>query len=115
MSLALYMDENVHGAITNGLRQRQVDVLAVQEDNRSGMSDPEVVDRATELQRVLFSQDDDLLAEAKTRQTMAICFPGVVFARQSRVSIGICIKDLELIAKLGELAEFENRVQFLPL
>lgn len=49
MSLALYMDENVHGAIINGLRQRNVDVLSVQEDNRSGISDPEVLDRATEL------------------------------------------------------------------
>jgi hypothetical protein len=29
MSIALYMDENVHGAITNGLRQRNVDVLTV--------------------------------------------------------------------------------------
>jgi predicted nuclease of predicted toxin-antitoxin system len=115
MTIALYMDENVHGAITNGLRQRKVDVLTVQEDNRSGIADPEVLDRATELQRVLFTQDDDLLVEAKSRQTRAICFIGLVFARQSRVSIGICIQDLEMIANLGELDEFKNRVQFLPL
>ncbi|MBE9101704.1 DUF5615 family PIN-like protein [Vacuolonema iberomarrocanum] len=115
MSLALYMDENIHGAIINGLRQRNVDVLSVQEDNRSGISDPEVLDRATELQRLLFSQDDDLLAEAKTRQMRAVYFPGVVFARQSRVSIGSCIRDLELIATLGKPEEFENRVHFLPL
>ncbi len=88
MSLVVYMDENVHGAITNGLRQRQVDVLTVQEDHRSGIADPEVLDRATELQRVLFSQDDDLLAEAKHRQMLAVPFPGVVFARQSKVSSG---------------------------
>jgi predicted nuclease of predicted toxin-antitoxin system len=115
MSLALYMDENVHGAITNGLRQRQVDVLTVQADGRSGIADPDVLDRATELGRVLFSQDDDLLAEAKARQNLAISFPGVVFARQSKVSIGTCIRDLELIATLGEVEEFANRVQFLPL
>jgi hypothetical protein len=29
MSLALYMDENVHGAITNGLRQHNVDGMAL--------------------------------------------------------------------------------------
>lgn len=109
------MDENVHGAITIGLRQRAVDVLTVQEDHRSGITDSEVLDRATELQRVLFSQDDDLLAEAKSRQVQGISFPGVVFARQSCVSIGTCIRDLELIAKLGEPEEFEDRVQFLPL
>jgi hypothetical protein len=32
------MDENVHGAITNGLRQRNINVLTVQEDERSGIS-----------------------------------------------------------------------------
>lgn len=115
MNVSLYMDENVHGAITTGLRQREVDVLTVQEDDRSGIADCEVLDRATEIQRVLFSQDDDLVAEANNRQTLGIDFPGVVFARQSRVSIGTCIRDLELIAKLGEPEEFKNRVQFLPL
>lgn len=109
------MDENVHGAITNGLRRRAIDGLTVQEDNRSGISDPEVLDRSTELSRVLFSQDDDLLAEAKTRQLNTVFFAGVVFANQSRVSIGTCIRDLEMIATLGELDEFANCVQFLPL
>jgi predicted nuclease of predicted toxin-antitoxin system len=115
VSIAFYMDENVHGAITNGLRQRDIDVLTVQEDNRSGISDAEVLDRATELQRVLFSQDDDLLAEAKSRQLKALNFPGVVFARPLRVSIGTCIQDLEMIAKLAEPEELKNWVQFLPL
>ncbi|MEM1369541.1 MAG: DUF5615 family PIN-like protein [Cyanobacteria bacterium P01_H01_bin.15] len=109
------MDENVHGAITNGLRQRNIDVLTVQEDQRSGISDPEVLDRATELKRVLFSQDDDLLAEAKSRQMRAISFPGLVFARQSRVPIGICIRDLEIIAQLATPGELKSWVQFLPL
>lgn len=109
------MDENVHGAITNGLRLRNIDVLTVQEDDRSGISDPEVLNRATELQRVLFSQDDDLLAEAKSRQTRSIRFPGLVFARQSRVSIGTCIRDLEIIVQLARPDELENWVQFLPL
>jgi hypothetical protein len=33
------MDENVHGAITIGLRLRGVDVLTVQEDGRWSMVD----------------------------------------------------------------------------
>jgi hypothetical protein len=44
-----------------------------------------------------------------------INFPGVVFARQSRVSIGVCIRDLEIIAKVGNPEDFANRVQYLPL
>ena len=115
MSLALYMDENVHGAITAGLATRGVDVLTVQADNRAGTPDPEVLDRAVELGRIIFSQDDDFLIEAKRRQVAGIHFPGVVFARQSRVPIGVCVRDLEIIAKVGEPAELANSVQFLPL
>lgn len=115
MSLALYMDENVHGAITAGLRLRGIDVITVQEDDRSGFPDPEILDRATELGRVVFSEDQDFLVEAQRRQAAGIDFSGVFFARQSRVSIGECIRDLEIIARLGEPEEFANQVQFLPL
>ena len=115
MSLALYMDENVHGNITTGLVARGVDVLTVQTDNRAGTPDPEVFDRAVELGRIIFSQDYDFLIVAKRRQVAGIHFPVVVFARQSRVPIGVCVRDLEIIAKVGEPSEFANRVQFLPL
>ncbi|MFZ0548719.1 MAG: DUF5615 family PIN-like protein [Candidatus Promineifilaceae bacterium] len=63
--IALYMDVHVHRAITNGLRLRGVDVLTAQEDGYRTASDAQLLDRATDLNRVLFSQDDDLLAEAK--------------------------------------------------
>lgn len=115
MTLSLYMDENVHGSITSGLRLRGIDVLTVQEDGNSGLPDPEVLNRAVSLERILFSQDDDLVAEANKRQQLGLSFPGVVFARQTKVSIGTCIRDLELISTLGESVEFQNGVLFLPL
>nr|WP_229425990.1 DUF5615 family PIN-like protein [Lusitaniella coriacea] len=77
MSIALYMDEQVPKAVTLGLRQREVDVLTVQEDGRTGTPDPIILDRATELKRVIFSQDDDFLAEARRRQEEGISFSGV--------------------------------------
>jgi Domain of unknown function (DUF5615) len=51
------MDENVPLPVTEGLRRRDVDVLTAQEDNRGGTPDPILLDRATELQRVMFTQD----------------------------------------------------------
>lgn len=113
MSVALYMDEHVHLRITIGLRY--VNVLTVQEDGRSGTPDILLLDRATELQGVIFSQDQDFLVQAKHRQSEGINFPGVVFARQSRVSIGNCIRDLEIIALVGNPEDFANLVQYLPL
>ncbi len=61
------MDHHVPRAITNGLRLRGVDVLTAHEDKASRLRDPALLDRATELERVLFTQDDDLLTEATQR------------------------------------------------
>ena len=115
MSVALYMDEHVHRAITAGLRMRSVDVLTTQEDERTGTPDPILLDRATSLQRVLFSQDEDLLAEAKRRQAGSVDFAGVIYAHQMRVSVGVCVRDLELIAKVTDPEDWANHVQYLPL
>ena len=62
--LALYMDHHVPRAITEGLRLRSIDVITAYEDGADDMDDPALLDRANELGRVLFTQDDDLLAEA---------------------------------------------------
>ena len=115
MSLAFYMDEHVQRAMTSGLRLRGVDILTVQEDGRAGMPDPLILDRATELERVLFTQDDDFLAEANRRLQQGIDFPGVIYAHQMMVSVGDCIRDLELIAKAGEIKDMANSVRYLPL
>lgn len=109
------MDVHVHRAITTGLRLRNVDVLTAQEDGRRTVSDDVLLERATELRRVLFSQDEDLLAEAKHRQTAGIHFAGVVYGHQLRVTIGDCVRDLELIARAAEPYDLANRVEYLPL
>lgn len=113
--IPLYMDEHVPRAITIGLRLRGIDVLTVQEDNFSGKSDPELLDRAMHLKRAIFTYDDDFLVEATKRQRSGRLFYGLIYARHLRISIGTCIKDLEFLAKSGEVDEIENQVIFLPL
>jgi hypothetical protein len=115
MSVGLYMDEHVPRAITEGLRLRGVDVLTAQEDNRRRASDPELLDRATELGRILFTQDSDLLREAARRQRAGEFFTGVVYAHPLKVTIGECIEDLILLTTVGEPDDFANQVIFLPL
>jgi uncharacterized protein with PIN domain len=114
VSLKLYADEHVPRAVT-GLRLRGVDVMTVQEDARTGEPDPAVLDRATELERVLVTRDEDLLVEAHARQQQGRAFRGVVYAHQMTVTIGRMVSDLELIAKAALPGEFDNRVEFLPL
>jgi Domain of unknown function (DUF5615) len=115
MSLAFYMDEHVPRSITTGLRLRNIDILTVQEDGRTGFPDRKILDRATELNRIMFTQDDDFLVEAHQRQGLAQFFTGVVYAHQLNISIGSCITDLELIAQLASVEELQNTVRYLPL
>lgn len=109
------MDEHVARAITLALRQRGVDVLTAQEDGRSGASDVALLDRAMELRRALFTQDDDLLAEAHRRQSAGVHFGGVLYAHQLRVTIGGLVADLSLVAATLDDDEIQNTVLFLPL
>ena len=115
MPLAIYMDHHVPKAITNGLRLRGVDVLTAHEDGKDEASDPDLLDRSTELRRVLFTQDTDFLDEAKRRQQEGIPFYGVIYGHQLQMSIGMCVRDLELISKGGEAEDVINQIQFLPL
>ncbi len=64
MSVAFYMDEHFHWAITQALRERGVDCLTVQEDGRRKTDDPLLLDRATKLGRVFLTYDQDFLREA---------------------------------------------------
>jgi hypothetical protein len=109
------MDYHVPRAITNGLRLREVDVLTAHEDGTSDLQDSALLDRAAELDRVLFTQDDDLLVEATQRQQRRQSFRGVIYAHQLRVSIGGCIRDLELVARAGEPEDMVAQGLFLPL
>jgi len=112
--LALYMDVHVPRAITNGLRRRGVEVITAQEDGSARLDDPPLLDRATELDRPLYTQDDDLLAEARRRQTAGELFSGVIYSHQLRSPIGRCVDDLELIAKTFDPEDVKNRVEFIP-
>ena len=68
MSVKLYCDVHVRRAVTVGLRIRGVDVLTAQEDSAGHLDDAALLNRASELGRLLFSQDEDLLREATRRQ-----------------------------------------------
>lgn len=114
MPLRLYMDHHIPRTITVGLRLRQIDVLTAFEDDAAMLDDSTLLDRASALRRVLFSQDDDLLREAVRRQREGIAFSGVIYVHQRSMSVGACIADLETVATVAEADELYGQVLFLP-
>lgn len=115
MAVSLYLDHHVPKAITTALHLRGVNVLTSYEDGTDQLDDAQLLQRAHELKRALFTQDDDLLEEAAKYQRAGKPFSGVIYAHQLRVTIGVCVQDLEIIAKSADETEMENRVIYLPL
>ncbi len=115
MTVSLFMDQHVPAAITDGLRRRGVDVLTAWEDGRSKVDDETLLQRATQLDRVLFSRDRDLLQISAEWLQTGRDFAGLIYAHPPQVSIGKAIEDLEIIAKVAEPAEMKNRILRLPL
>ena len=92
-----------------------MDVLTAQEDGSNELDDPDLLDRATALGRVLFTQDEDLLVEAVRRQREGLGFMTVIYAHQLRVPVGRCIEDLEVFAQAARVEESRGQVVYLPI
>jgi len=115
VSVSLYFDHHVPKAIAVGVREQGIDVLTADEDGKSDWDDVLLLQRATELGRVIFTQDSDFLVLAAAWQTSRREFSGLVYAHQLRITIGGAIHDFVVIASLMRLEEMRNRVEFLPL
>jgi predicted nuclease of predicted toxin-antitoxin system len=82
MPLAFYLDQHVPATIARALRLRGVEVLTAYEDRSDQLEDEQLLLRATALRRILFTQDEDLLALAHRYQAEGRPFAGVVYAHQ---------------------------------
>jgi hypothetical protein len=104
---------HVHQGITDGLLSRGVDVLTAQEDGTTRMEDSNLLDRASALGRVLFTNDQDLLRIVPERQRLGVPFAGVIYAPQTS-PLGRVLGDLELCALACEPEDFANGLTYLP-
>ena len=109
------MDHHVHRAVSDGLRDRGVDVLTTQEDGTATLDDEKLFVHVTGLGRVLFSQDDDLLVIANRWRQEGREFAGLVYGHQLALTIGQAVRDLELIASALDPEDMRNHIEFLPL
>ena len=114
MSVAFYMDVHVPESITAQLRERGVDVLTAIEDARRESPDDELLERARELGRVVFTQDIGFKAMAEDWQREGRSFAALVFGRQLGGTIGHFVTDLQLIALACDPDECRNAVQYIP-
>lgn len=108
------MDVHIPQAITEQLRRRGVDVLTAFEDEAHELPDDQLLLRATQLKRVLFTQDIRFRVLAETWQRDGQPFAGLIFGHQLGGTIGQFVRDLELISQASEPEEWLDIVEYIP-
>ena len=110
MPVRLYLDVHVDKAIHDQLRLRGVDVLRAQDDDAAEMVDDKLLQHATDLGGLVFTQDIRFKAMAEEWQRAGKSFSGLLFGNQ------LGVKRTEVVATSavrdavnGE--EFLQRVQ----
>ncbi|MEA2734214.1 MAG: hypothetical protein QOE14_665 [Humisphaera sp.] len=114
MAVPFYMDANVPQAITDQLRRHGVNALTAWDDGYGEASDEQVLQRATELGRVVFTQDIRFKARAATWLQDGRRFGGLLFGHQLGGTIGQYVRDLRLIDGASDTAEWVNVIDHLP-
>ncbi len=114
MAIALYMDVHIPQAITDQLRRRGVNVLTAVEDDSTELPDDQLLERSTQLNRVLFTHDIRFRVLAEQWQQEGKPFSGLIFGHQLGGTIGQYVSDLELIAQASEPEDWQNVVEYIP-
>ena len=110
-------DENFDGNIIDGLRSKypHVDLITVQEAGLSGTPDPEILDWATQIDRVVLSRDKSTMkgdAEERLRQNQHVV--GLLLTTD-RMSRGTIIDQIEIWSRKDLESAFANPIQYLRL
>jgi len=114
MAVALYMDVHVPWPITDQLRRRGIDVLTAVEDDANLLSDEELLRHATELNRLLFTQDIGFKNACRNLAASGQGIRGACFWPSITRFDRAVRQGLELIARASELDDWKNTVAFLP-
>lgn len=108
--MKIYADENVEHSIIEGLRRRKIEVFSAIELGYDGMPDEFHIQKASEIKAVILTHDFDFLRIANNP---GINHNGIIFTHSSNVSIGQCIRGVELICSILTDKEMKNHVEFL--
>ena len=115
MTVRFYADHNIQAAVVTGLRAKAVDCITAEEDGKANADDEEILERATQLQRVLVTHDKDFFTIFESWWTAGKQFGGIIHAFPTQITIAQLIDDLILIAQVCEPEEFRNAIVRLPL
>ena len=108
-------DENIPSALADGLRDRGVDVVRVQEVGLMNTPDPDILEWAAGEERILITYDIRTMpGHAYDRVADGRPMPSVVIGWES-LPVGWMIDELLIGADCGTPDDFRDLVKYLPL
>ena len=109
-------DADFNQKIILGLLRREptIDFQTASQGDVIGRPDPEVLAIAARGNRILISHDRGTMPTHFTRFTATQSSPGLILVSQE-INIGPAIKDLLLIWAASTLAEWRDKIGFVPL
>lgn len=108
--MKIYADENIERSVIDGLRRRGAEVISARELGYISKPDEFHLRKASELNAVILTHDTDFLRMASRPE---VDHRGIVFSHPKNVSVGHCIRGVELIATILTDEEMENHIEFL--
>lgn len=108
-TIRFHLDEHVARAVAEGLRRLGIDATTTADASLLGADDAEQAAFGLAHDRVIFTEDDDLLVWSAAGKPHA----AIVYCHQNTRSIGQIVRALELIWEVYEPVEMKNRVEFI--
>ena len=109
--MRFYFDESVELAVSQQLERAGIDVVSAHSLDLLGETDDNHLERATALERVLCTYDQDFLRLAAE----GAYHYGIIFARQQTASIGGWVREIKLIHAEKEADDLIEQVLYLAM
>jgi hypothetical protein len=103
------MDQHFPAPVTQGLRQRGIDVRTAQEAGGCGLADADQLAFARSEERVMVTFDSDYLALHQSGVSRA----GIAWCPQQRYGIGMLVQLLELLHGISDRDKMRNHAEYL--
>jgi len=116
--LSLASDADFHGVVFRALLRRHpsLDLVRIQDVGLRSAPDQDILEWAAAKGRILLTYDRKTMPKfAYDRVRAGLAMPGIFVLRNGTRRIGEMVEDVLLIALCSSMAEWKDRVTFLPL
>lgn len=108
--MKIYADENIEQSIIEGLRRRKIEVISAKDLGYAGKPDEFHIKKAFEFKAVILTHDIDFVRIANSSD---LSHRGIIFSHSKDVSVGQCIRGVELLSNVLTDTDMENHIEFL--